>query len=125
MADAEEVFKCITPAIARFMRWEPPQSFNEYKAHREARLQANDQSVFSFVIRSNDTMECLGIAGLEEADQSMPELGIWLKKQLMVRAMEEKPLKRLVNGRRKISRRRVSFTRGSRKYRQQAYRRKT
>jgi RimJ/RimL family protein N-acetyltransferase len=79
MADAEEVFQCITPVIARFMRWDPPQSFNEYKAHREARLQANDQSVFSFVIRRNDTMECLGIAGLDEADQSTPELGIWLK----------------------------------------------
>jgi RimJ/RimL family protein N-acetyltransferase len=79
MADAEEVFECITPAIARFMRWEPPRSFNEYKAHREARLQANDQTVFSFVIRRNDTMECLGIAGLDEADQPTPELGIWLK----------------------------------------------
>jgi RimJ/RimL family protein N-acetyltransferase len=79
MADAEEVFECITPAIARFMRWEPPKSLNEYKAHREARLRANDQSVFSFVIRRSDTMECLGVAGLDEADQPTPELGIWLK----------------------------------------------
>jgi RimJ/RimL family protein N-acetyltransferase len=79
MADAGEVFECITPAIARFMRWEPPKSLNEYKAHREARLQANDQSVLSFVIRHSDTMECLGIAGLDEADQPTPELGIWLK----------------------------------------------
>ena len=79
MADAEEVFQCITPAIARYMRWEPPQSFNEYKANREARLLANDDSVFSFVIRRNDTMECLGLAGLDEADQPTPELGIWLK----------------------------------------------
>ena len=79
MADAEEVFECITPAIARFMRWEPSKSLSEYKAHREARLQANNQSVFSFVIRRSDTMECLGIAGLYEADQPSPELGIWLK----------------------------------------------
>jgi len=79
MADAEEVFGCITPATARFMRWEPPKSVNEYKAHREARLQAGDQSVFSFVIRRSDTMECLGIAGLDEADQPTPELGIWPK----------------------------------------------
>jgi RimJ/RimL family protein N-acetyltransferase len=79
MADAEEVYECITPSIARFMRWEPSKSLNEYKAHREARLQANDQSVFSFVIRRSDTMECLGIAGLDEADQPTPELGIWLK----------------------------------------------
>jgi RimJ/RimL family protein N-acetyltransferase len=79
MADAEEVFECITPAIARFMRWEPPKSLNEYKANREARSQANDPSVFSFVIRRSDTMECLGMAGLDEADQPAPELGIWLK----------------------------------------------
>ena len=79
MADAEEIFACITPAIARFMQWEPPRSLSEYKAHREARLQANDPSVFSFVVRGNETMECLGIAGLEDADQPSPELGIWLK----------------------------------------------
>ena len=79
MADAAEVFECITPATARFMRWEAPKSLNEYKANREARSQANDPSVFSFVIRRSDTRECLGIAGLDEADQPTPELGIWLK----------------------------------------------
>jgi RimJ/RimL family protein N-acetyltransferase len=79
MADAEEVFNCITPATARFMRWEAPKSLNEYKANREARLRANDQSALSFVIRRSDTMECLGIAGLDEADQPTPELGVWLK----------------------------------------------
>jgi RimJ/RimL family protein N-acetyltransferase len=110
MADAEEVFECITPAIARFMRWEPPKSLNEYKANREARSQANDPSVFSFVIRRSDTMECLGIAGLDEADQPTPELGIWLKEAAHGHGYERKPLKRLLNGRRKLSRRRASFT---------------
>ena len=92
MADAEEVFECITPAIARFMRWEPSKSLNEYNARREARLQANDQSVLSFVIRRSDTMECLGIAGLDEADQPTPELGSGSRKQLMVTATGQKPL---------------------------------
>ena len=110
MADAEEVFECISPATARFMRWEPPKSLEEYKAHRQARLQANDQSVFSFVVRRSDTMECLGIAGLDEADQPIPELGIWLRKQLMVTAMEQKLLERLLSGRLKLSQRKGSFT---------------
>jgi RimJ/RimL family protein N-acetyltransferase len=79
MADAAEVFECITPATARFMRWDPPKSLDEYKSNREARLKADDSSVLSFVIRRSDTMECLGIAGLDEADQPIPELGIWLK----------------------------------------------
>jgi RimJ/RimL family protein N-acetyltransferase len=79
IADAEEVFECITPSVARFMRWDPPKSLKEYKTHREPRLKANDRLVFSFVVRPSDTMECLGIAGLDEADQPTPGLGIWLK----------------------------------------------
>ena len=34
MADAEEVFACITPEVARFMTWEPPRSLAEFMAHR-------------------------------------------------------------------------------------------
>jgi RimJ/RimL family protein N-acetyltransferase len=79
MADAEEVFACITPAITRYMPWEPPRSLAEYKARRESMSCAHDPFDFSFVVRRNDTMECLGIAGLHGADQPMPELGIWLK----------------------------------------------
>jgi RimJ/RimL family protein N-acetyltransferase len=79
MADAEEVFACITPAVARFMSWEPPKSLIEYKARREARLQAADPTELTFVIRRNDTKECLGIVGLEGADQPSPKLGIWMK----------------------------------------------
>ncbi|MCU1251594.1 MAG: N-acetyltransferase [Edaphobacter sp.] len=106
MADAGEVFECITPATARFMRWEPPKSLNEYKAHGEARLQANDQSVLSFVIRRSDTMECLGIAELDEVDQPSPELGIWLKEAAhghgygteAIRAVAEWAMKTLAKG---------------------------
>jgi RimJ/RimL family protein N-acetyltransferase len=79
MTDAEEVFNCITPAVARYMRWEPPQSLSDYKANRHARLQADNGSDLSFVVRRNDTKECLGIAGLDGVDQPTPELGIWLK----------------------------------------------
>src|SRR6266487_3047087 len=52
MMDAQEVFGCITPAIAKFMPWEPP-SWSE--------------------------RECLGMASLEDADSVSPELGLWLK----------------------------------------------
>jgi RimJ/RimL family protein N-acetyltransferase len=79
MADVEEVFHCITPGVARSMRWEPPQSLSEYKTSREARLQADDGSNLSLVVRREDTMECLGIAGLDGIDHPKPELGIWLK----------------------------------------------
>ena len=78
MMDAHEVFGCITPAIARFMRWEPP-SWSEYVARSEKRVQAPEPNKFSFVIRRLDNRECLGMAGLEDADSVSPEIGLWLK----------------------------------------------
>src|SRR5436190_1287485 len=78
ITDAEEVFACITPAITRFMRWEPP-SWSEYIARCEERLKAPAPTTFSFVIRRRDSKECLGIAGLEECNTESPELGLWMK----------------------------------------------
>ena len=78
MADAKEVFACITPAITRFMRWDPP-SWNEYMARCEERLRAPYPNALSFVIRRRDSNECLGMAGLEDSDSPSPELGLWLK----------------------------------------------
>jgi len=78
MTDAQEVFRCITPAIAKFMRWEPP-SWSEYVTRCEKRAQAPDPNNFSFVIRRLDNLECLGMASFEEADSVSPELGLWLK----------------------------------------------
>lgn len=82
ISDAEDVFKCITPAVAKFMQWEPPQSLSEYKARHEKMLQSEDRSTFYFVIRRLDNMECLGLAALEDADALSPELGIWLKESV-------------------------------------------
>jgi RimJ/RimL family protein N-acetyltransferase len=78
MIDAHEVFACITPAIARFMPWEPP-SWSEYLARCEKRAQSPDPNSFSFVIRRIDNRECLGMASFEGADSVSPELGLWLK----------------------------------------------
>src|SRR5215475_11419870 len=78
MMDAPDVFGCITPAIAKFMSWELP-SWSEYVARCEKRVQAPEPNKFSFVIRRLDNRECLGMAGLENADSVSPELGLWLK----------------------------------------------
>lgn len=78
MTDAEEVFACITPTIARFMRWDPP-TWSEYRARCEERLRASNPNAFSFVIRRLDNHECLGMAGLEDSDRPSPELGLWIK----------------------------------------------
>jgi len=78
MTDAQEVFGCITPAIAKFMPWEPP-SWSEYLGRCEKRAQAPEPNKFSFVIRRLDNKECLGMASFEGADSVSPEIGLWLK----------------------------------------------
>jgi RimJ/RimL family protein N-acetyltransferase len=78
MTDAQDVFSCITPAITRFMPWEPP-SWSEYVTRCERRVQGPEPHKFSFVIRRIDNRECLGMASFEGADSVSPELGLWLK----------------------------------------------
>ena len=78
MSDAQEVFGCITLAIAKFMPWEPP-SWSEYVTRCEKRVQAPEPKNFSFVIRRLDNGECLGMASFEDAHSFSPELGLWLK----------------------------------------------
>jgi RimJ/RimL family protein N-acetyltransferase len=78
MRDAQDVFGCITPAIAKFMPWDPP-SWSEYLTRCEKRVQAPEPNKFSFVARKLDNEECLGMASLEDADSVWPELGLWLK----------------------------------------------
>ncbi|HEV2400318.1 MAG TPA: GNAT family N-acetyltransferase [Candidatus Sulfotelmatobacter sp.] len=78
LTDAEEVFACITPAIARFMRWDPP-TWSEYLARCEERLRSPDPNILSFVIRRRDNHECFGMAALEGLDGPSPELGLWMK----------------------------------------------
>jgi putative acetyltransferase len=79
MVDAVDVYNCISPAITRYMFWEPPSSFEAYAARREATLRSTDRNDVSLVIRRIDTMECLGIASLDGIDADAPELGVWLK----------------------------------------------
>jgi RimJ/RimL family protein N-acetyltransferase len=81
MMDAQEIFGCITPAIAKFMPWEPP-SWSEYVTRCEKRVQAREPDKFSFVIRRLENRECLGMASLEDADSVSPELGLWLKESV-------------------------------------------
>ena len=78
MMDAQEVFGCITPAITKFMPWDPP-SWSEYVTRCEKRVQYPEPNSFSFVIRRLDNRECLGMASFEGADSVSPELGLWLK----------------------------------------------
>jgi hypothetical protein len=71
-------------------------------------------------------MECLGIAGLEEADQPTPELGIWLKEAAHGQGYGGEAIKAVAEWATKnLAKESFLLPRGSRKYRRQAYRRKT
>lgn len=96
MKDAQEVFGCITPAIARFMSWEPP-SWNDYMTRCEARVQAPESNKFSFVIRRLDSAECIGMASFEDADSDSPELGLWLKESAHKQGFGREVVAALVN----------------------------
>jgi RimJ/RimL family protein N-acetyltransferase len=78
MADAHDVFACITPAITRYLTWDP-LPWEEYRALSEAGIRANNPNQFNFVVRRRDTNDCLGMTALEHADQPSPEIGLWLK----------------------------------------------
>jgi RimJ/RimL family protein N-acetyltransferase len=87
MIDAQEVFKCITPAVTKFIPWEPP-SWSEYVARCERRVESPEPTNFSFVVRRLDNEECLGIASFEDAESDSPELGLWLKESAQEQGLE-------------------------------------
>ena len=110
MIDAQEVFGCITPAIAKFMPWEPP-SWSEYVTRCEKRVQAPEPNKFSFVIRRLDNRACLGMASLENADSVSPELGLWLKESAHGQGFGREVVAALVGGDTQLSAKVVSSIR--------------
>jgi RimJ/RimL family protein N-acetyltransferase len=79
MADAADVYACITPSITRFLPWEAPASFEEYIVPVEQRMANASEHDYLFVIRCRKNHECLGMTSLGGVNQPLPELGIWLK----------------------------------------------
>lgn len=78
MADAEDVFACITPAMTRFMAWDPP-AFEDYRARCESLVRDDGRTEVQFVIRRRDTLDCLGVTAVERPQDELPELGVWMK----------------------------------------------
>ena len=76
--DAQEVFECITPAVAKSMPWEPP-SWSEYVTRCEKRVQPLEPNGFSFVVRRLDNSNVLAWLRLRMRILFSTELGLWLK----------------------------------------------
>jgi RimJ/RimL family protein N-acetyltransferase len=78
--DAREAFEAATPAIARFMSWDPAPSLEAFALICESwipKMRAGTD--VSFAVRSKSSLEFLGAAGLHNIDKDEPEVGIWIK----------------------------------------------
>ncbi|ESY91166.1 GNAT family N-acetyltransferase [Mesorhizobium sp. LNHC229A00] len=81
--DAEEIFAAITPAITRFMQWEPPRSPTAFaEVWRPWLAPMLDGSDLHFVVRSLADGRCLGLVGLHAATTACPEIGIWIREDV-------------------------------------------
>src|SRR5580700_5936982 len=79
-ADAPEIFAAASPAITRFMAWDPSPSLAAYaEVWRQWLPQIAAGTDLHLVIRLTSTDEFLGVAGIHRIGGAEPEVGIWLK----------------------------------------------
>lgn len=76
LSDAADIFAGITPAVTRFLRWDPPASWEDYLQHVHT---VHMEPTARLVIQERWTGAILGMGGIEDLDQPCPELGLWLR----------------------------------------------
>src|SRR5438477_2717225 len=78
--DAPDAFAPVTPALTRFMAWEPSPSLEAFaEVWRTWLPRMATGNELMLAIREKSTAEFLGMAGLHGIDALVPELGIWIK----------------------------------------------
>ncbi|MCE7761350.1 GNAT family N-acetyltransferase [Pseudomonas putida] len=78
--DATDSFQHLTTSLTRYMSWEPPASREEYAQVWEQWLPAiADGSDIVFAIRQREDACFLGLVGLHNVNDTVPELGIWIR----------------------------------------------
>ncbi len=78
--DADDAFGCITPALTRYMSFEPAPSATVFETIWRDWLPKIDAGEdFAFTIRNRATNGFLGLAGLHRTGDVEPELGIWIR----------------------------------------------
>jgi RimJ/RimL family protein N-acetyltransferase len=79
-ADAAESFAEANAGVAKFMSWNPPASETEFRTIWErgiSDMRAGKR--LHLVIRLTSTNEFMGTTGLDPADATLLETGIWIK----------------------------------------------
>jgi RimJ/RimL family protein N-acetyltransferase len=78
--DAREAFEAATPAIARFMAWDPASSLDAFTPIWQSWITMMGAGTdVSFAVRHKASLEFFGAAGLHNIDADEPEAGIWIK----------------------------------------------
>jgi RimJ/RimL family protein N-acetyltransferase len=78
--DARAAFEEATPAIARFMAWDPASSLEAFAPIWQSWIPMMRAGTdVHFTVRHKPSLEFLGAAGLHNIDADEPEAGIWIK----------------------------------------------
>ncbi|KAF1017472.1 MAG: hypothetical protein GAK31_00737 [Stenotrophomonas maltophilia] len=81
-ADADEAFAALTPALTRYMAFDPPPSAQAFECIWRAWIRRIDEgSEATFVVRERQTGDFIGIAAVHDAQAREPELGIWISER--------------------------------------------
>ena len=87
----EVVFQEFTSEIARFVYSKPANQISETQDFiNQAINKIENKTDLTLTILNKSNWEFLGLCGIHQINTANPELGIWLKKKLMDRALAEK-----------------------------------
>ncbi|HED4875617.1 TPA: GNAT family N-acetyltransferase [Stenotrophomonas maltophilia] len=77
--DADAAFPAMTPSLTRYMAFDLPESQSDFeKVWREWLITGEEGADYAFTIRSKHDGRFIGLAGLHDAREVRPELGIWI-----------------------------------------------
>ena len=77
--DADAAFSAMTPSLMRYMAFDPPESQTAFEeVWREWLITGEEGTDYAFTIRSKHDGRFIGLAGLHDAREARPELGIWI-----------------------------------------------
>jgi RimJ/RimL family protein N-acetyltransferase len=79
--DADDAFACITPALTRYMAWEPAPSRDAFRAVWTNWIAPLAVDEYVFVIREPAGDGFIGLVGLHRLNEDAPELGIWIREE--------------------------------------------
>jgi RimJ/RimL family protein N-acetyltransferase len=81
MAYADEIFGEFTDEVTRFMSPPTPVVLGDTVSFIESAIVSlKDRTNLQMVVLDKGTGEFLGCSGIHDLDQTVPELGIWIKK---------------------------------------------